>query len=988
MLVARKVSPWPKRCWQMFDTPAPRLFGLPPGADFPARVAAGLVQRFKNLPPEDLAKVELFVNTRRMQRRMRVLFAESGPLILPRVRLVTELGQDPTLALPPPVSQLRRRLELARLVLGLLEREPDLAPRASAFALADSLADLLDEMQGEGVAPDTLHNLDVSDFSKHWDRSRKFLSIIEKYFGGQSVDPEARQRLAIEALTSRWQEAPPNHPIIIAGSTGSRGATALLMAAVAGLPQGAVIFPGFDFDMPSDIWLRLAGTDRRPPAEDHPQYRFLRIAELVKISPEAIRPWDDLDAPNASRNRLISLALRPAPTTDQWMDEGPDLDGLEAATQSLTLLESPSSRLEAVAIALRLRQAVEQGETAALITPDRVLTRRVATQLDLWGIEPDDSAGQPLALSPAGRFLLQVAGLFGRPPAAAEVLALLKHPLAHSGEGRGDHLRHTRDLELFLRRMGPPHLDEHVLRRWAEERPDRPDWADWIAAVLSGVDDPRALQLELQVDRHLALAEVLSKGPGAEESLLWQSEAGKEASAAMSELSEAAEHGGVLTPGDYLALLRSLFDAREVRDPVRPHPGVMIWGTLEARVQGADLVILGGLNDGVWPQLPPPDPWMNRQMRLQAGLLLPERRIGLSAHDFQQAIAAKDVVLSHAHRDDEGETVPSRWLNRLTTLLQGIAPEALGEMRARGEQLIALASELEKPGAKIEPAKRPAPRPPAEARPKNLSVTEIQRLIRDPYEIYAKHILGLRPLDPLGRPPDARDRGIVLHKVLEVFLRDIWPKGGDLQAALRATTSDVLVARVPWPAARIAWAARMDRITPWFLAGEEARHQSQAPMAFEVKGTVPIADTGVTLTGKADRIDVTKDDAKAMIYDYKTGAPPSPSQQQFFDKQLPLLAAMAENGAFGDPIEVSRIGHISLASTPRVADADLKPNQTQEVWAELAALIRHYSSLKSSFLSRRAVEREQGLQGQRDYDHLARFGEWSTSDPAKGEDVG
>ena len=972
----------------MFDAPAPRLFGLPPGADFPARLVAGLIARGKGQPPEAMGRVELFVNTRRMQRRVRELFAASGPLILPRVRLVTELGQDPALALPPPVSPLRRRLELARLVLGLLERQPDLAPRSSAFALADSLAGLLDEMQGEGVPPEVLHKLDVSDFSKHWERSRKFLEIVEKYFGADSPDPEARQRRAIEALVARWAVAPPQNPVIVAGSTGSRGATALFMAAVARLPQGAVVLPGFDFDMPPEIWPRLAATDKRPPAEDHPQYRFLRIAEMLDVASDEVRRWDNTDAPCPARNRMVSLALRPAPATDQWMEEGPRLEGLEAANQGLTLLESPSSRLEAVAVALRLRKAAEDGQTAALITPDRVLTRRVAAQLDRWGIEPDDSAGRPLALSPPGRFLLQTAALLGAPPANEDVLALLKHPLAHSGADRGEHLRHTRDLELHLRRNGPPHASAPSLDRWAEERPDRPDWARWLGGLLALVDDPRDLALEAQVSRHLALSEAFATGSGAEDSELWKAEAGKEARAAMEELTREAAHGGVMSPGDYLALLRSLFDAREVRDPVRSHPGVMIWGTLEARVQGADLVILGGLNDGIWPQLPPPDPWMNRQMRLQAGLLLPERRIGLSAHDFQQAIAAREVVLSRARRDDESETVPSRWLNRLTTLLQGIAPDALAGMRARGAELLAMAEALETPEARVAPATRPAPRPPEDARPGNLSVTEIQRLIRDPYEIYARHVLGLRPLDPLRRPPDARDRGTVLHKVLEVFVRDVWPKGGDLRTALRATTTEVLEARVPWPTARIAWAARMERVAPWFLETEAARRAVQQPHSFERKDTIPIADTGVTLTGKADRIDLCED-GRAVIYDYKTGAPPTDKQRQHFDKQLPLLAAMAEEGAFGgDPMEVARVGHISLASTPKVVEHDLERGDVQRVWEELAALIRHYSSRKAGFLSRRAVEREQGREGQRDYDHLARFGEWSTSDPGRGEDVG
>ena len=457
----------------------------------------------------------------------------------------------------------------------------------------------------------------------------------------------------------------------------------------------------------------------------------------------------------------------------------------------------------------------------------------------------------------------------------------------------------------------------------------------------------------------------------------------------MAELSREAPHGGSLGPADYLALLRAFFETRDVRDPVRPHPGVMIWGTLEARVQGADLAILAGLNEGIWPQSPPPDPWMNRRMRLDAGLLLPERRIGLSAHDFQQAVAAREVVLSRACRDAEAETVPSRWLNRLTTLLGGIAPDDLAAMRARGAEWLALARALDRPEAAVERARRPAPRPPVAARPKALSVTEIQTLIRDPYAIYARHILGLRPLDPLKLSPDARLRGSALHRVLEVFVRDVLPGAADPEAAFRRTVAEVLAAEVPWPAARTAWAARILRVAPWFLAGEAERQARERALGFEVKGRLAVADTGLTLTGKADRIGLLPD-GRAAIYDYKTGAPPSGPQQEAFDKQLPILAALAERGAFEGlgPLDVARVAYIGLGTSPKLVERALGPGEVDAAWAGLARLIGAYASRGRGYLSRRAQERERGPGAERDYDHLARFGEWDSSEPGMPEDVG
>jgi ATP-dependent helicase/nuclease subunit B len=441
------------------DTATPRLFGLPPGADFGQAVVDGLIARMTDPAPEALGHVTLFVNTRRMQRRIREVFDAGPARILPRVRLITDLARDPASGdLPPAVSPLRRRLELSQLVAGLLDRTEGLAPRAALYDLADSLARLMDEMQGEGVSPADIAALDVTDQSGHWARSLEFLTIVQRFFGGSddAPDPERRQRAVIERLAQRWLTEPPPGPVIVAGSTGSRGATALLIDAVARLPQGAVILPGYDFDMPAPVWEML---DDPLTGEDHPQFRFRRLMQRLGLGPDEIRPWTEAPPPSPARNRLISLSLRPAPVTDQWHSEGPQLGPLSEATAGLTLLEAPSPRIEAEAIALRLRHAVEQGITAALITPDRNLTRQVTAALDRWEIVPDDSAGTPLPLSPPGRLLRQVGEAIGARLTAEPILSILKHPLCNTAN-RGDHLRHSHDFELYLRHEGVPFQPE------------------------------------------------------------------------------------------------------------------------------------------------------------------------------------------------------------------------------------------------------------------------------------------------------------------------------------------------------------------------------------------------------------------------------------------------------------------------------------------------------------------------------------------------
>ena len=969
---------------------APGAYTLPPGADFPDELVAGLCARMAGAPPEAMARVTLYLNTARMRSRVTEAFLRRGARLLPRLRLITDLPDDPALGLPPPVPPLRRRLILAQLVARLLDAQPDIAPRAAIFDLADSLAQLMDEMQAEEVPVDAIAALDVASHSEHWARVQTFLGIIAPQLDdSSSPDAGLRQRLAVERTISRWQENPPADPVIIAGSTGSRGTTARLMAAVAGLPQGALVLPGFDPDMPAAAWEAMSDI---LTAEDHPQFRYRRLAAHLNLDPAALPGWTATRAPNPARNKLISLSLRPAPVTDRWLAEGPGLPGLVAATADMTLIEAPGLRSEALAIALVLREAAETGRTAALITPDRMLTRRVAAALDRWGILPDDSAGRPLALSAPGRFLRHVADLACNRLSADRLLVLLKHPLTASGGDRGNHLRLTRDLELQLRRHGPAFPTPDDLRLWAatREEPDATAWAGALASCLPPLEADRAEPLALHVSRHRLLAEGLARGTAPEGSGgLWDRAAGQEALQLMDGLQAEAGSGGAMSAAEYRDLFRALIARGEVREAVQSHSGIRFWGTIEARVQGADLVILGGLNDGSWPRLPEPDPWLNRAMRKEAGLLLPERRIGLSAHDYQQAVGAPQVMLTRALRDAEAETVPSRWLNRLTNLMSGLldrnGPEALSAMRKRGENWLELARRLESTQSAA-PARRPAPMPPVAQRPRRLPLTAIARLIRDPYAIYARHMLRLYPLDPLHPSADARDRGNAYHRILERFAGER-PPGEDIDTArqrLLAIAADVLAEETPFPSARALWQARLGRAADHVLTQD--RKHGGTTLKVEARGSVQVEELDFTLFGTPDRIDRLAD-GRLHLIDYKSGQTPTEKQQNAYEKQLLLAAAMAERGGFADlgPAEVALISYVGLGPGEKAVETALTPERIEAEWQRFVTLIRRYHQRGTGYTARRALfeERHEG-----DYDHLSRYGEWQMSDRAAPEPVG
>lgn len=962
----------------MFGAEAPRIFGLPPGADFAAEVVSGIRQRMGTAAPEALARVEIFVPTAAIRSALTAAFVDGAPATyLPRIRTLSDLAGD----LEDPTPPFNRLLEMARLVRGLLAADPALGPARAALGLAQTLAALADEMAEEGVPAATLAALDLGDHAERWQKTLAFLQIAAPWIDGAD-GPGQRLRAAVAARAAAWDLAPPGHPVLVAGSTGSRGATAALMQAVAGLPQGAVLLPGYDFDLPETAWAQLD----QPGSDDHPQARLRAVVRRLGLP--LVRPWTVPDGPDPARNRLISLALRPAPVTDQWLTDGAVLPGAATALDRVTLIEAPGPRAEALAIARAMAEGRAEGQRVALVTPDRMLARRVAIALDRWRIVPDDSAGRPLGLTAPGRLLRQIAQRAAQSDDAVGLIALLKHPLVHTGADRGPHLLRVRDLELWLRRRGSPFPGSAELAAFGGTDPQRADWVAWLGAWLDALprpDDP----IDPGLDRFRTAAEALAAGPGVPGSGdLWAEAAGIAARAALQSVQDALPAAGEMVMADLPALLDLAFAGGQ-RENLAADPDAMIWGTLETRARTADLLILGGLTEGSWPAVPAPDPWLNRPLRQQAGLRLPERQIGLSAHDFQIAAGGPRLILSWSRRSVDADAVPSRWLIRLTNLAAGLPATApgLAAARARGADLLdrALAAEGDLSGVPPECARRnqrPAPAPPVSARPPELRVTEVAELIRNPYAVYARRVLGLDPLEPLGPEPDARLRGTLIHKILERFVEGHPPGRMPPDGALMGVARRVLAAELPWPAERAMWLARLARIAPDFLAWHAACPGT--PVLMESKGRLALP--GLSLVGKPDRID-RLDDGRLVLWDYKTGTPPTKKQQQTFDKQLILLAMMVEAGGFGGlpPAPVASAAFVGIGTEFQTVPAPVDPETLADHRKRLTALAARYARRDQGYAARLALQRDTDRS---DYDALSRLGEWRVSDSAVTFPVG
>ena len=1002
----------------------PRVFHIPACADFSASLAEGLLARIpESAPPEAMARVQIFTNTRRAARSFSAAIrsAVGATGFAPDIRVFGELGADPRLSLDAPqaVDPLVRRLRMTRIVQDILERaDGRLGPPSAAPALADLVSLMVDELQEHQVDIESLDAAATEDHAAHWEISRLVLQTAqqewrawaEAHLSG-ALDPMDRQMGAIEATIAAWERNPPQHPVIAAGSTASRPGALRLLAAIARLPQGAVILPGLDPDLDASAKANITA--------EHPQSAMRSFVDALDMSSEEIRDWRPTPSdPECLRLRaeLVAESLRPAPVTDAWRAQVDRIGTVAAkATEGLTLIEAPDARREAEAAALAIREALsDPSANVALVTPDRTLARRVATELSRAGVDADDSGGRPLSLTPPGAFLNLLAdwevGQHSSRDAALRLLALLKHPMCAAGASRGGHLAAVRWMEIAALRQSTPATSFSALRSaiatWEKERDSRKARAEAALALVERVERALAPIAALQggltpladrITAHRAAATALAS-LGVEEGepegspplppSLWRDADGEAAHEALLALWGAAPAFGDSHPHDYAQLLSAHLAAESARESVRSHPRLAIYGPLEARVQRADRVILAGLDEGVWPEAPQLDPWFSRPMRRAAGLPDVERRLGLSAHDFAQGMGAREVVLTRALKRDGAATVASRWVQRLGNLLQGAAPDALKAAKTRGEAYIRIASQYGN-APKVPPAIRPAPRPAVSARPRRLSVTRIETLIRDPYAVYAEKVLGLRAIPPIGRIPDARERGSAAHKAMELFTRatldafpdDPWPIWArSVEEALKSVDA--------WPATQALWRRRLERVAPWFLSSEAERRAAGRPLGVEVSGRLTFAapEGDFTLTAKADRIDLSVS-AVYTLYDYKTGALPSEPQVAAFAKQLPLEAAIAQAGGFEGlaPAPAAGLVYIRLGGDgdeKSVAQKTPAAEQASSSLAQLKDLIAAYDAADTPYLSRSRPER---IAHESDYDHLARVAEWSSAD---GEETG
>lgn len=884
-----------------------KIYNVNASDSFVDVLARTFLNEYKDKEANSLSDVLFLLPNRRACRDLADAFVRANglePTILPRIEPIAEASEDEILLsgngdlarhLPPAIGTTERLLRLMRQILRYDEKlgVKDITP-AQAYDLAQNLAVLLDTVYQQNIDMDKLDSLldDSSSYAEHWQRTLKLLDVIRRRWPEilqeqQKVDAVERRNMLLKAELEYWRQTKTEQRIVIAGTTAAFPLLKELVKTVADLPNGEVWLYGLDTYLSDSDWQKIEVS--------HPQYELKELLGYLNEKRETVK---NIGVKNLRQN-LISECMRPAVTTDKWLDLRQRQE-LKESLQNIHIVECDDMRQEAYAIALIIRDVLRQSQkTVALVTPDRNLARRVVSELKRWNVKADDSAGLPLSLSPIGIYLRLIAEVVESHFSQTSCLALLKHPLTACGLERKECLRLIRRIELYWR--GSRKMKEGL----GEEEQNLLEDLHLRLQPLVELYGKSKISLQQMLITHIQVAEILADtAQKSGEKIIWKQDDGHTAADFISDLTANSSVFEYIAPRDYAKLFTKLIQAQNVRVRYGMHPRVKILGPIEARMTQFDVTIVGEANEGFWPQQPPSDMWMSRQMRADFGLPDAERAVGVTAADFAHLLNAPEVYITRSQRMDGTPTAKSRWMLRLETILTALLGSKKQIYSLYDMYYSALAKYDERAQNTVNIAP-PAPRPAIDKRPLELSATNINAFLRDPYTIFAKYILQLYPLEDIDRNFDRRDYGTLVHKAVELFNKKYgahYPINAK-EELLKLGEELFSKASIPTEV-RVFWWPQFEQTVDWLLNKEQEYRIDIVEVYNEEKGKMHISLSDghkFTITGTADRIDVTEN-GDINILDYKTGSSGFPASLQLFklgyEPQLPVEALIAMNDGY------------------------------------------------------------------------------------------
>ncbi len=993
------------------------VFYIPTGYSFLETLAKSALRLYGETP-EHLADLHILLPTRRAVRMMADIFLDltnGAPMILPRLRAVADIDDaelelwvhGATRILPdihPAISNIERQAVLTQM---LQKRDPTLN-YARASGMARALGELMDRVADEDLSLDAMDHLVPSEYAAHWQLTVEFLSILRTVWPTYLEDRKlqnatTRRSLLLRTLAAHWAAHPPASPIWIAGVTGSLPAVADLMRVIANCPNGHVILSGFDPSISDDAKEDL----------QHPHYQTHQTLSRLSISPHDVRVWpeyplDTADKRDVARGEFWNHVLCTNIASDRWTElkHAPNRTEFGDVLSGLRLISCKNRPQEARIIAAAARHILsDQNARLAIVTPDRALAQDIISACARFKIDVNDSAGDVLSDTAPARFMFLCLKTVMGGYHPVDLLSLLRDPFFNPSLLSREAMDRIDRLSRGVR--PPAHVDglmAELIRRGQDAKypvrdalsTDDQDQLAHIFSICSNFERTFCQDNLSVLDRiraHITLAEQLSAHDDHDVSALWTEDDGITLARFFQDLLASADMLPKIVDRDYVDFLADMMSGIRVNARGVGHPRLALLGIFESRLISCTHVILAGMNEGIWPQGPRIDPWLSRRMRQDFGLPLDDIQTGRMAHDFLQLVRRNQVIMTRSEQLNGEITVSSRWWQRLETVIHalGYNPQSLA-----ADDLVAWVGARDA-AQKTKNIKvmRPMPTPPCHLRPRKISATNIDLLIKNPYAFYARHILRLFPLDGYDMDVDGRIRGIILHRVTEKFISSFQ---GDLPGLfapqILEILSDVLRVEIHDPVVRATLWPRLERVLLNFLDQEKDwRSQGFSSRFLEQKWHLNLDIQGepYTITARFDRLDQHRDGAYALV-DYKTSAS-IPSKKDALNgaaAQIPIEIWLARDGKNQNMAEDSKGMPLAYALLWPISARkfDLHPWDKTDVEALCQIAARDVPRILSAYHNDHTpylpVPDPSLAPDFDDYTHLARRAEWWGMDRPEG----
>jgi ATP-dependent helicase/nuclease subunit B len=1009
----------------------PTVFNIPAGVSFFDCLAQGIIQHYNN-QPELFSKITIFLPSKQNIKTLKESFFKINHgkiLLLPKIRslgdmLDNEMSLLPDIETSPyailsqkkVINYKSRHLALTRFILETFKSTKNAnISYQEGFSLAATLLELLDSLQLEQISPTILKEIKIDGYIENWQKNLDIINSVTELWTNYLVshnycDPIIHRNAIFNYLSHYWLNNPSNAPVIIAGSIDSTPASAHFIKSIGCLEKGCIVLSGLDTG--------LTEKDIHNLNPNHPQYELYKLIHYFGNDVASIENWTSTDKfltnRHKQRQKLCHEIMRSSETTESWINIAERLSNhdISQAIQDINIIHAPNERKEASAIALIIREAMETpNKSIALVTPNRLLVQRVKAILTRWNIIPNDSAGIALSSLPQGIYFKLLCDVLESNFAPIQLLSFLKHPFSNAGFAKGDFKTQVYRLEKqILRGVAPSNglqgyrqalkLKIELLKNKSDIDAEKSkhlhlslsliDFLERLFSPIIALDDYCTMTDFTETFINLINQCACTDTQNATE-LFWSDDAGQCANDLLSSFIDISDSLGFLPKQAIYNHIKEFSAKTSIHKNFGYDKNVFIWGTSEARLQQADIMILAGLTEGSWPVSPQANIWLSRPMQEQLGLTTPERHIGLSAHEFVQAICSSKIFLTYSAESNGSPNIPSRWIISLENIIQGVFTSTDILKNLYNTPYLSWLEQLDNTDIIPIPAKRPMPKPPINLRPKAISVTDAEKWLRDPYTIYCKHILNLKKLNGIDEELNASEKGTIIHKLFNDFtIATQTGFHGSPEQIMNNIVNNLLESLKQRPLLYIFWGNRLHYICTQFVEFEIERRKKLTPILSEIDGKISFQTTqgDFTIKARCDRIDLTQDN-QAIIVDYKTSSSSAPSYEQMkigLAPQLPLQAIILEQGGFGKPYQSCAAHYIIVNETknPPFEIKEMKSKQSlssdkpfnaliHDIFEDFKIWVEKYNDINTAYISRRLP---QFLKYEGDYDHLARVKEW------------